>query len=148
MNSRVGAFLAALAFCGAAFAQPQNAQDLDERAKSIESELRCLVCQNQTIADSNADLAADLRNTIREQLARGATDKEVIKFMTARYGDFVLYRPPLKAKTVLLWFGPFLFLLLGAWILYRRLKQQRPDELPVSEEERARAARLLDQVKE
>ncbi len=148
MNSRGLAFLAALAFCGTAFAQQQNAQDLEARARNIESELRCLVCQNQTIADSNADLAADLRNTIREQLARGASEQDVIKFMTARYGDFVLYRPPFKATTAFLWIGPFLLLLLGAWILVRRLTAKRPEETPLSEEERSRAAKLLERGSE
>ncbi len=114
----------------------------------IASELRCLVCQNQTLADSNAELAVDLRASIREQLARGASEREVLDFMVARYGDFVLYRPPLKASTVLLWAGPFLFLALGAFILIRRLLRKRPQEQPMSDEDRARAARLLGSIKE
>lgn len=119
--------------------------ELDKRVAAIASELRCLVCQNQTIADSNADLALDLRNTIREQVKAGASDKEVIGFMVARYGDFVLYRPPLKASTVLLWFGPFLLLALGAYALVRRLRRRRPDVPELSEAEHARAASLLDE---
>jgi cytochrome c-type biogenesis protein CcmH len=110
----------------------------------LASELRCLVCQNQTLADSHAELAVDLRNSIREQLGRGASEREVLDFMVARYGDFVLYRPPLKASTVLLWGGPFLFLGLGIFILARRLLRKRPEEPPMSDEDRARAARLLD----
>src|SRR5205814_6498813 len=90
----------------------------------LAAELRCLVCQNQTLADSNAELAQDLRNTIREQLKRGASEREVLDFMVARYGDFVLYRPPLKAGTLLLWFGPFLLLGIGAFVLVRRLRSR------------------------
>ena len=116
---------------------------LEKRVMQIASELRCLVCQNQTIADSNADLALDLRNTIREQLKRGASEKDVVDFMVARYGDFVLYRPPLKASTVLLWFGPLLLVAGGAWLLARRLRRKRPAEAELSGVERERAARLL-----
>ena len=90
----------------------------------IAAELRCLVCQNQTIADSNAELAVDLRQQVREQLQQGRSQAEILDYMTARYGDFVLYRPPLKASTVLLWFGPWLLLVGGlatlGFILYRR----------------------------
>jgi cytochrome c-type biogenesis protein CcmH len=116
---------------------------LEERVTALSNELRCLVCQNQTLADSNAPLAVDLRNTIREQLAKGASEREVMDFMTARYGDFVLYRPPLKASTVLLWAGPFLLLALGVFVFVKRIRK-RPEEPALAEEERARAARLLD----
>src|SRR3954467_3056386 len=98
---------------------------LEKRVREVAHELRCLVCQNQTLADSNAELAVDLRNTIREQLKRGASEREVIDFMTARYGDFVLYRPPFKATTVLLWLGPFLLLLFGMFFLFKRIKTRR-----------------------
>ena len=112
---------------------------------ALASELRCLVCQNQTLADSHADLALDLRESIREQMKRGASDKEIVGFMTARYGDFILYRPPLKAATLLLWFGPFLLLAIGAAMLVRRIRR-RPGAAPeLSEAERARAARLLEE---
>ncbi len=121
---------------------------LEKRVMDISSELRCLVCQNQTLADSNADLAVDLRNSIREQLGRGASEREVLDFMVARYGDFVLYRPPLKATTLLLWFGPFLLLGLGIFILARRLLRKRPEEQQMSDKDRARAAQLLDSMKE
>jgi cytochrome c-type biogenesis protein CcmH len=121
---------------------------LEKRVMALSSELRCLVCQNQTIADSHAELAVDLRNSIREQLGRGASDREVLDFMVARYGDFVLYRPPLKATTVLLWAGPFLLLGLGIFILIRRLTRKRPAEQPMSDEDRARAAQLLGSIKE
>ncbi|HZO03463.1 MAG TPA: cytochrome c-type biogenesis protein [Burkholderiales bacterium] len=122
-----------------------NAQDpnLEKRVAALADELRCLVCQNQTLADSNAPLAQDLRNQIREQLAKGASESEVRDFMVARYGDFVLYKPPLKASTVALWAGPFVFLVLGAWLLLRILRRGRP-EPQLSDAERARAARLLE----
>jgi cytochrome c-type biogenesis protein CcmH len=118
---------------------------LEKRVMALAAELRCLVCQNQTLADSHADLAVDLRNSIREQMERGASDKEIVGFMTARYGDFILYRPPLKAATLLLWLGPFLLLALGAALLVRRIRR-RPGASPeLSEAERARAARLLEE---
>ena len=102
-------------------------------------ELRCLVCQNQTLADSNAPLAVDLRNQIREQLAKGASEREVREFMVARYGDFVLYRPPFKASTAALWIGPFALLLRRpAWLLVRRLRSRRAPE-PALSRGRARA---------
>lgn len=87
---------------------------LEVRVMRLAEELRCLVCQNQTIADSHAGLAIDLRNQIREQLQKGASDEEVRSYMVQRYGDFVLYRPPLKATTWLLWFGPLVLMLVGA----------------------------------
>jgi cytochrome c-type biogenesis protein CcmH len=129
------------ALCGAAFAQNP---DLDKRVSALAEELRCLVCQNQTLADSNAPLAVDLRNEIRAQLINGASEREVREFMVARYGDFVLYRPPFKASTALLWGGPFLLLLAGAVLLYRMLRRRRPPEPQLSADERARAARLLE----
>ena len=87
---------------------------IEARMTRITAELRCLVCQNQTIADSNAGLAVDLRRETREMLRQGKSDAEIIAYMTARYGDFVLYRPPLKSTTALLWFGPAAMLALGA----------------------------------
>lgn len=94
---------------------PPEAADpaLESRMVRITSELRCLVCQNQTIADSNAALAVDLRRQVREALKRGDTDVQIVDYMTARYGDFVLYRPRLRTSTALLWFGPGTLLLLG-----------------------------------
>jgi cytochrome c-type biogenesis protein CcmH len=117
---------------------------VDKRVMSLASELRCLVCQNQTLADSNAELAVDMRNRIREEVVRGASDEEVVELMVSRYGDFVLYRPPFKATTWLLWAGPFILLALGATLLVRRVRQGRPADGALSEAERARAARLLD----
>ncbi|HEX6295721.1 MAG TPA: cytochrome c-type biogenesis protein [Burkholderiales bacterium] len=118
--------------------------ELEKRVTGLAHELRCLVCQNQTIADSNAPLAVDLRNQIREQLAAGKSERDVMDFMVARYGDFVLYRPPLKASTVLLWAGPFVFLLLGIFLLYRRVTRSRPADPQLSEADRTRAAKLLE----
>lgn len=97
---------------------------LEARMTRITAELRCLVCQNQTIADSNAALAVDLRRETREQLRAGKSDREVLEYMTARYGDFVLYRPPLKATTALLWFGPAAMLALGAGVLILVLRRR------------------------
>ena len=89
---------------------------------ALAEELRCLVCQNQTLADSHAALAVDLKNRIRELLREGRTEREVLDFMVQRYGDFVLYRPPLRAATALLWAGPFILLALGiaGWVLWTR----------------------------
>lgn len=97
---------------------------LEKRMVRIAAELRCLVCQNQTIADSNAELAVDLRNQVRTMLKRGDTDQMIIDYMTARYGDFVLYRPPVKATTLVLWFGPAVLLLGGLVTLYVVLRRR------------------------
>src|SRR5947207_8496933 len=105
---RVASFLA---FFWLACALAQD-PPLERRVANLAHELRCLVCQNQTIADSNAPLAVDLRNQIREQMAGGKSDRDIVDFMVQRYGDFVLYRPPLKATTIVLWGGPFRFLVL------------------------------------
>ena len=123
----------ALAWSPAAWAAPaqEAAADpqLEARMMSVASELRCLVCQNQTVADSHAGLAVDLRQQIREQLAAGRSEDEVRRFMTDRYGDFVLYRPPFNARTALLWGGPALLLLgsLGALAGVLRRRQRLPD---------------------
>ena len=117
----------------------------ERRVQKVSEELRCLVCQNQTIADSNADLAVDLKNQVREKLKQGASEKEVIAFMTERYGDFVLYRPPVKGTTLLLWFGPGLLLVGGLIALFMRLRRRAAAavEPVLSDDERARAAALL-----
>ena len=103
---------------------------LEARLVAITSELRCLVCQNQTIADSHADLAVDLRNQVREMLRRGDSREQIVAYMTARYGDFVLYRPPLKQSTALLWFGPALLMVAGLVVLVVVLRRRArlPDE--------------------
>jgi cytochrome c-type biogenesis protein CcmH len=120
---------------------------LEARARAISSELRCLVCQNQSIDDSNADLAHDLRVLIRERLSAGDTDAQVIQFMARRYGDFILLKPPVKPDTYLLWFGPFAVLGLGAIgaALYlrrfRRTSERAP--APLSADERRKLDKLL-----
>jgi cytochrome c-type biogenesis protein CcmH len=101
---------------------------LEARLKNISQELRCLVCQNSTLADSNAPLAEDLRREIRSLMREEKSDKEVVEYLVARYGDFVLYRPPVNSNTALLWFGPFIFLIIGAFVLYRVLKKQAAGE--------------------
>ena len=128
----------------ASFAFAQDDPVLEKRVTTLAHELRCLVCQNQTLAESNAPLAVDLRNQIREQLKAGKSERDVVDFMVARYGDFVLYRPPFKAATAALWLGPFVLLVLGAWILYRRVARRRPAEQALSETDRAQAAKLLE----
>ncbi len=116
---------------------------LEQKVMALAAELRCLVCQNQTIADSTAPLAEDLRNQVREKMRQGASDSEIIDFMVARYGDFVLYRPPVKATTLLLWFGPLLLVVAGLLVLLRRLRRRPPPEPELTTAERERARKLL-----
>ena len=122
------------------------AQDpqLEQRVQVLAEELRCLVCQNQSLADSNAELAVDLKNQIREKLNQGMTNEQIVAYMVERYGDFVRYRPPVKATTLLLWFGPLLLLIAGLGTLFYRLaRRPAPPLAELSEAERARAAALL-----
>jgi cytochrome c-type biogenesis protein CcmH len=118
---------------------------LEQRVTELATELRCLVCQNQTLADSNAPLAVDLRNQIRERMREGASERDIIGFMVERYGDFVLYRPPFKVTTLLLWLGPIALMIAGLAALYYRLARRRRQYArpELSGEERARAAALL-----
>ena len=123
------------------------AQDpaLEQRVMRLTAELRCLVCQNQSLADSHADLAIDLKNQVRSQMQAGKSDAEIREFMVARYGDFVLYRPPLKSTTALLWAGPFVLLAAGGLALgfYLRRRRHRLTESELTPEQRARAEALL-----
>ena len=118
---------------------------LEERVMKLSKELRCLVCQNETLADSRADLAVDLRGQIREQMQAGKTDKEIIEYLTQRYGKFILYNPPIDPTTYLLWFGPFVLLLAGLAVLFRYLKRRREliIDQPLSADDRLRAETLL-----
>jgi cytochrome c-type biogenesis protein CcmH len=118
---------------------------LEARVNALAAELRCLVCQNQSLADSNAELALDLKNQVREQIKAGRSERDVIDYMTARYGDFVLYRPPFKASTALLWAGPALLLLIGFGLFWRTLRasQATAPPAPVDAADAARADRLL-----
>ena len=129
-------------------AQPVEDPQIEQRMKNLTQQLRCLVCQNETLADSQADLAQDLRREIREQMKAGKTDQEILGFLTQRYGDFVLYNPPVKATTYLLWFGPFLLLIVGTIVLFRYLKSRREmiEEKPLTAEERRRAEKLLRSI--
>ena len=126
-------------------AKPVEDPQIDQRMQALTQQLRCLVCQNETLADSRADLAEDLRKEIREQMKAGKSDQEIIAFLTQRYGDFVLYKPPVKATTYLLWFGPFVLLLGGTLLLYRYLKHRREiiQDQPLTAAEHKRAEELL-----
>ncbi len=128
-------------------AQPAAADPvLEERVMRLSKELRCLVCQNETLADSRADLAEDLRSQIREQMKAGKTDKEIVAYLTQRYGKFILYNPPVDPTTYFLWFGPFVLLLAGLFVLFRYVKQRREMivEQPLSVDDRQRAEALLN----
>jgi len=145
--------LAMLAPAFAREAAPAAADPVAEaRLMALSSELRCLVCQNQTIADSNAELAVDLRNEIREKIQTGMSDAEIKEFMVSRYGDFVLYRPPVKNTTLILWVGPFLLLAVGGSVLYFNLKRRRKNVVDpeLSRDDQALAESLLqsDKIKE
>lgn len=120
--------------------------ELEQRVKALAHELRCLVCQNQTIADSNADLAIDLRTQIREQIAAGKTDQQIKDYMVARYGDFVLYKPPVQSNTLLLWIAPFGLLIGGVAFLFWQLakRRKRPAPQAFSADDLQRAEALLD----
>ena len=137
-----------LAFCafGAAArdAVPLAADPaVEARLLVIADELRCLVCQNESLAASRAELALDLRREIRTLIKAGKTDPEILDFLVSRYGDFVRYRPPLKPSTWLLWLGPFVLLAGALGALIRHVRRRRPAEVPLSDAERARAAALL-----
>jgi cytochrome c-type biogenesis protein CcmH len=145
---RVIAALAA-AWSIAAFGQAAEVAHPDarveERLRVLAEELRCLVCQNQTIADSTAPLALDLRNQIRQQVAAGRTDDQIRDYMVQRYGDFVLYKPPLKATTVLLWIGPFLLLAAGVVVFVRVTRRAAPAAQPAAHgADEARIAAMLE----
>jgi cytochrome c-type biogenesis protein CcmH len=124
---------------------PSDDPVIEQRLANLSKELRCLQCQNQTLADSPAGLAADLRREIRIQMKAGKSDKEIIAFLTQRYGDFILYKPRVTFTTYLLWFGPFVLLLGGLYVLFTYIKQRRDQiaEKPLTADERRRAEELL-----
>ncbi|HEX5875898.1 MAG TPA: cytochrome c-type biogenesis protein [Pyrinomonadaceae bacterium] len=126
-------------------AQAPTEAEIERRLSKLSHELRCLQCQNQTLADSPAGLAEDLRREIRVQMRAGKSDEEIVTFLTARYGDFILYKPRVTPATYLLWFGPFLVLLLGLFLLFRYIRQRRDSiaEQPLTDEDRRRAKELL-----
>src|SRR5215207_5802971 len=130
--------------------RPSDDPVIEQRLAKLSKELRCLQCQNQTLADSPAGLAADLRREIREQMKAGKSDQEIIAFLTQRYGDFILYRPRVTYATYLLWFGPFVLLLAGLYVLFRYIKQRRDSitEQPLSADEHRRAEQLLASIPE
>jgi len=145
-----GLLLIALMIGGAtAFAKEAQSMaadpELEKVVNEISAELRCLVCQNQTIADSHAELAVDLKNQVREMVKQGKTRDDVVDYMVQRYGDFVRYRPPVKPTTYLLWVGPFLLLAGGLIILVVNLRKRKElvTEAPLSQEEYQKLESIL-----
>ena len=136
----------------AVFAADATPTDLDpvaaKRAVDLSAQLRCLVCQNQTIAESNAELAVDLRRQVNEQIKAGRTDREIVDYMVERYGAFVLYKPPFNVTTLLLWLGPALLVVLSVVVYVRtvRARNRIIVDRPLTDAERAEAERLLAQV--
>lgn len=136
--------LSGLAYAGVEYREFQNPEQ-QQAYESLTSELRCLVCQNQTIADSNAELAADLRRQVYEMLQQGKSREDIAQFMTDRYGDFVLYNPPFKLKTGLLWLGPAVFLLLGLVALFLLAHRKKSSgSVEVDAEKRQKIRSLLE----
>jgi cytochrome c-type biogenesis protein CcmH len=139
-----------------AFAHAGEAKDLaadpvlEKRMIGLAENLRCLVCQNESLASSHAELAEDLRREVREQMAKGKSDQEITEFLVSKYGDFVLYTPPMKPYTWLLWFGPFALLLVGGGVLFTQLRKRRQavPEVTLSAESQQRASALLNNEKE
>lgn len=138
------AFLACAIGPARASEAPTVAADpvLELRLNKLAEDLRCLVCQNQNLADSHAELAVDLKNQVREMLQKGMSDQEIIDYLVQRYGDFVLYKPPVKATTWLLWGGPFVLLVAALSVLLVKLRR-RPVNAPLTAEEHAAAELLL-----
>ena len=123
---------------------------LEKRMIGLAEKLRCLVCQNESLASSHAELAEDLRREVREQMSKGMSDQEIVDYLVARYGDFVLYEPPVKSYTLLLWFGPFALLLIGGGVLFFQLRKRRQSvpEIALSAEAQQRATALLNNEKD
>ncbi len=123
---------------------------LEKRMIGLAANLRCLVCQNESLAGSRSDLANDLRREVREQMKKGMNDQEIIDYLVSRYGDFVLYDPPVKKSTVLLWYGPFVLLLIGGGMLVYQLRKRKSQirEADLSDADAQRAAELLNDTAE
>lgn len=123
---------------------------LEKRMIALAENLRCLVCQNESLASSHSDLANDLRREVREQMKKGLSDQEIIDYLVSKYGDFVLFDPPVKKSTLFLWYGPFVLLLIGAGVLiYQLLKRKdKIAEADLSDADAQRAAALLDEHRE
>ena len=143
-------FISALLLVQVTYAVPLKvAPEYQERYHALLNELRCLVCQNQTIAESDSELANDLRIEVNKMLTQGATDSEIIEFMANRYGDFVLYKPLVQPKTYVLWFGPFLFLAFVLLMVLIFLKKNRPiADVDLSEDEKKKLKSILKEPKE
>lgn len=151
MRSLAAALILFLTLAAPSFALVDPSERLDDpqqeaRARAISKNLRCMVCQNQSIDDSDAELAGDLRRVVRARILAGDTDREVYEFVVARYGDFVLMTPPFGRATLLLWLGPALVLVLGGGIVFTVLRRQRtrPAEPRLTPEEAAKLALLLE----
>ena len=129
-------------------AQPTEDPLIEQRFRNLTQQLRCPVCQNETLADSNAELAKQMRDQIREQIKAGKTDDEIKAYLTQRYGDFPLYKPPMKPMTYFLWFGPFLLLITGTVALFLFVKRRREliTEKPLTADERKQAEEILRSV--
>jgi len=144
------ALLILLSLClvsGVVAKDAQSTEDprIEQRFKNLTQQLRCPVCQNETLADSNAELAKQMRDQIREQMKAGKTDDEIKAYLTQRYGDFPLYKPPVRPMTYFLWFGPFLLLIMGtaALFLFIRRRREMIVEKPLTADERKRAQEIL-----
>lgn len=136
----------ALLFALALFSLAARADENEnQRVRHLAEKLRCLVCQNQSLADSNAELAEDLRKEVRAQVKAGKTDEQIVGYLVERYGDFVLYEPPFKTATALLWIGPFVLLAVGAATLVAILRRRRsaPEERPLGLEDKGLVERVL-----
>lgn len=129
-----------------ALAQADWSEQDERRWRALNDELRCLVCQNQSIAESSAPLAEDLRTQTRDMIEAGQSDRQIREYMTDRYGDFVLYRPPFKPTTWLLWLGPLLMLMLGAGLVWRMRRGESQDEAQSAEQTHADVERLLKDI--
>jgi cytochrome c-type biogenesis protein CcmH len=147
LTALIACFVAAPACLVSAYDGSSSAEDpaIELRLKKMSNELRCLVCQNQTIADSDAPLAVDLRREIRSMMESGQEDDAIIQYLVDRYGDFIRFRPPLKASTALLWFGPPILIAIAAsaWTFALR-RRQRAADAPLSDEEQRRLEHVLE----